>query len=123
MGERFISQMFKKIVLVVALLVLIPTAVSIIANLAHISEVNSTVEGTVSDKKYIAAHTESVGFLFAYSSDFKPEKWQITLRKYDSATKKWITTDFEVDKDTYEQLKIGDHFKDSLGRSAFFKNE
>ncbi|WP_141827470.1 hypothetical protein [Clostridium sp. KNHs216] len=85
--------------------------------------VSALTEGTVSGKQYCAAHSNTYSSIFASHTEFYPEQWQINIRRYDSSADRWETTTFEVDKTTYDQLNVGDHFKDPLERHTFFMYE
>ena len=85
--------------------------------------VSALAEGTVSGKQYCAAHNNTYSSLFTTHTEFYPEQWQINIRRYDSSANRWETSTFEVDKTTYDQLKVGDHFKDPLERTSFFMYE
>lgn len=85
--------------------------------------VSALAEGTVSDKQYCAAHSNTYSSLFTSHTEFYPEQWQINIRRYDSSANRWETSTFEVDKTTYDKLNVGDHFKDPLERTTFFMYE
>jgi len=93
------------------------------ADFANAHGITTVAEGTVSNKQYSAAHTDKVLLLFTYRTNFVPEKWEVSIRRYDTKVNKWETAIFEIDKVTYDQFKIGDHFKDLLGRTAYFAYE
>ena len=78
-------------------------------------------EGTVSNKQYIAAHTDNERSLLFSSSTFYPEKYEIQIRRYDTAKSKWETATYDIDKSTYDALHVGDHFKDALNRTTYFQ--
>ena len=85
--------------------------------------VTVTAEGTVSNKQYIAAHTDSHVFLFYSSSTFCPDEYKIEIRRYDAAKSKWETAAYDIDKATFNKLNVGDHYKDALSRTAYFQFE
>lgn len=82
--------------------------------------ITAVASGAVCDKNYLAAHSDTTWVLFVSSTTFHPEEWQIQIRIYDSATKKWATAKLDVDKTTYDSLSIGEQYKDPLNRSAYF---
>lgn len=83
--------------------------------------VTATVDGTIYNKQYIAAHNDTYTSLFNSFTKYSPEEWQIRIRRYDTSVKKWETADFSIDKATYDMLKVGDHYTDPLKRTAFFQ--
>jgi hypothetical protein len=83
--------------------------------------VTAMAEGTVCSKQYIAAHTDTTRSIFTSYSQFYPEEWEIGIRRYDSSAKKWETAHYDVDKMTYDNLKVGGHYKDPLNQTAFFE--
>ncbi len=83
--------------------------------------VTAAAEGTVSNKQYIAAHTDYERSWLFSSSTFYPEKYEIQIRRYDTSKSKYETASYDIDKSTYDELNIGDHFKDTLNRTVYFK--
>ncbi|QNK41534.1 hypothetical protein [Caproicibacter fermentans] len=82
--------------------------------------ITSSTEGTVSSKEFTAAHSENSWFLFSYSSKYYPDEWQIEIRKYDSSAKKWETATIDVDKTTFNEVKVGDYYQAPAHQTAFF---
>ncbi len=83
--------------------------------------VTAVAEGTVCKKQYNAAHTDYHSSLFSQYSQFYPDEWQVDIRRYDTKTKKWETATVDIDKATYNKLKIGEHYKDPLSQTTYFE--
>lgn len=83
--------------------------------------VTTIAEGKVSNKQYIAAHTDNERSLLFSSSTFYPEKYEIQISRYDTSKSKYETATYDIDKATFDKLNVGDHYKDALGRTAFFQ--
>lgn len=50
--------------------------------------ITAVAAGTVCDKNYLAAHSDTTWVLFVSSTTFHPEEWQIQISKFDPSTKK-----------------------------------
>jgi hypothetical protein len=100
--------------------VILPMADDAMNNYMDANGVTAIAEGTVSNKQYIAAHTDNERTFLFSSSSFYPEKYEIQIRRYDTAKNKWETAAYDIDKATFDKLNVGDHYKDSLNRTTYF---
>ena len=116
---------FKLLSCIIAICILFTLFLAVVSKVNQVyldaHGVTAAVEGTVSNKQYIAAHTDTQGFLFYSSSTFCPDEYKIEIRRYDTAKSKWETATYDIDKATFDKLNVGDHYKDALNRTAYFQ--
>ena len=80
----------------------------------------AVINGVISDKQYIAAHTTTSGCFLFFSTDYQPDKYSFTIRRFDSGKKAWETAKIDVDKDTYNKYSRGENYADTSGKTTFF---
>ena len=80
----------------------------------------ATINGVISDKQYIAAHTTTSGCFLFFSTDYQPDEYSFTIRRFNNGKKAWETAKIDVDKDTYNQYSKGMNYMDTSGKTAFF---
>lgn len=103
----------KKIIMLLSLLFIVITTSSCSKNIT---------EGEVFNTEYKAAHTDLMWVPIVYSDGktsyttmmpvyrHYPDTWIIYIKSYDEDKQKWLTEDYYVSKNVYDEIHIGDWF-------------
>ena len=80
----------------------------------------AVISGMIADKQYIAAHTTTSGCFPFFSTNYQPDEYSFTIRRFDDEKKAWETAKIDVDKDTYNEYLKGMNYADTSGKTTFF---
>jgi hypothetical protein len=72
-------------------------------------------EGCVYEKKYTPAHSQTTiilaGKVLVPTTTYYEESYTLRIRKYNPAKRKWFYGNWNVSKEDYQQVNIGDYLR------------